>query len=182
MNRHAIKTIAKTVSSGEYIRFTDEDSGFGDVIQRIVSYEADKQLEEMYEKGFVPSAEVVLRELRQAEEKIKSQKGLFVKLLEELITDNVDTKVYITNEEMDTGVMVNNLIQTLQIAPEYKEQTIKEIFNLMGLPEPKINKQNSIQPQMMASTQQGIQAPQPKPMNGQAMATKSNVANQQALQ
>jgi len=88
--------------------------------------------------------------------------------------------------------MVNNLIQTLQIAPEYKDQTIKEIFNLMGLPEPHVNKPNPLQPQpqmgpdgkpMMPgqSTQQGIQQPQPMGIGQQALATKSNVANQQGL-
>lgn len=190
MNRHALKIIAKTVSKGDFVRFTSEDSGFEEVIQRIISYEADKKIDEMYKQGFVPTAETLIRELQLAEQKIKSQKGIMVKLLDELITDNIDTRVYITKESMDPGVMVNNLIQTLQIAPEYKDDTIKEIFDLMNLPQPRVNKQNPLQPQigpdgqpMMPgqSTQQGIQQGQPSPISQQAMITKSNVPNQMGL-
>lgn len=183
MNRHAIKIIAKTVGEGDCIRFTDEDSGYQEVIERVVAYEADKNLEEMYEKGYLPTEETLVRELQAAERRVRTQKGVFVKLLEELITDNVDTKVYITNEELDTGVMVNNLIQTLQIAPEYKDQTIKEIFNLMGLPEPRLNKQNPLQPAQNpdGSTQMGMK-PGVANRSGTDMVTKSNVATQQGLQ
>ena len=181
MNRHAIKIIAKTIGEGDCVRFTDEDGSFQQIIERVVSYEANEKLEKMYADGYIPTVETITRELQSAEQRIKTQKGIFVKLLEDLITDNVDTKVFITNEELDTGVMINNLIQTLQIAPEYKDQTIKEIFDLMGLPEPRINKPNPLQAPQQGSTQMGMQ-PNQAQVTPQSMVTKSNVANQQGLQ
>ena len=174
LDRHALPVIAKSVAKGDVIHFSDNDAMFKEVVQNVVAFAAQEKLEEMEAQGFVPTDEIFFRELKNAEEKILKKKGFFVKVIEEIIADNLATKVYITNEEMDIGVMVNNLIQTLQIAPEYKDATIKEIFSLMGLQEPRMSpaQQAGAQPAQMVP--QGKEAP-----TAQQITTNANVPSQQ---
>lgn len=58
--------------------------------------------------------------------------------------DKFDVTVYVTNEEIDKGIMMQNLTSVLQMAPEYKEQVLGRIFDLMGL----ALKKPEAQPQM----------------------------------
>ena len=76
-------------------------------------------------------------------------------------------------------------MQALQIAPEYKEQIIKEAFDLMGLPQPKTPMTPPMQPgapmgQPGQSTQMGMPSA-PAQQNAEAIQTNSGIANQQAL-
>ena len=185
MNRHALPVIAKTIGEGDIVRFSMEEDSFKEIVQRVVSYEAMNKLEEMYEAGFIPTAETMQREIQSAEEKILKQKDLFVENLEEIIAEHCDTKVHVTSEDLDTSVIVTNLMQALQIAPEYKDQIIKEAFDLMGLPTPKANAMPPMQPGMQPgqpgqSTQMGM-APGIANQTPEAIKTGASVANQMGL-
>ena len=180
MNNHALPIIAETISKGDIIRFSASDEQFQEIVQRIVAFQADEKLEESYEAGYIPTAETLARELANAEQKIMKQGSVFVNLVDELVAEHVDTRAVVSKESLDTGVMVNNLIQTLQLAPEYKDSIIREVYDLMGLTPPK----QPVAPQMggmPGSTQQGVQTPQGAQPSAQRMATNGNVANQQGL-
>ena len=62
---------------------------------------------------------------------------LIIKNIQQIISEGLDTKVKITNEDLDTGATIQNLINMMGIAPEYKDGIIKQIYDLMGLQTPK---------------------------------------------
>jgi hypothetical protein len=62
---------------------------------------------------------------------------MFFKLLKNIMANEFETEVYVTNNEMDNSVVVNNLLTLLKVAPQYADQTTKEIYDLMGLAQPK---------------------------------------------
>ncbi|MEM4270776.1 MAG: hypothetical protein QXO70_01625, partial [Candidatus Pacearchaeota archaeon] len=63
----------------------------------------------------------------------KLGKERFVRILEKIDFTAFDVNVYITNEEIDKGVMLQNLLYAMQAVPEYRTTILKEVFDLMGL-------------------------------------------------
>ena len=100
---------------------------------------AKEKLEELYTQGIIPSDLDVQTEIQNQIEILSKKSDLFVELTQKIIADQLDTKFYVTNEDLDTTVTVQNLISMLNVAPEYREATVKAIYDLMGLPQPKQN-------------------------------------------
>lgn len=140
MNRHALPIIAKSVDVDDIIRITDDNEKFGDIVEKISAYYANEVLEEMKKVGIYPEPAAVEQAIQDAKEQLAGRKNLFLSLVEELMTNMLETKVYMTTESGDTTVMQQNLLTLLQVAPEYREDTVSEIYNLMGLRKPRINK------------------------------------------
>jgi hypothetical protein len=140
MDRHALRIIAKEMSVGDIVRFTADDDSFRDLVERVVTYRAAEALDEHYSQGFVPSDQELMDAMQDATQKL-TKSGLFVSLVKKIIADQLETQVFVTNEEMDVGVTVQNLISMLPVAPEFKDAIIRQAFDLMGLPEPKMPKQ-----------------------------------------
>jgi len=57
----------------------------------------------------------------------------YVKLKDSINFTEFDAQVFITNEEIDKGVLAQNLLGVLQVAPQFQEQTTKQLFDIMGL-------------------------------------------------
>lgn len=188
MDRHALPVIAKTIVKGNLIRFSNDDEEFKDLMQKAIAAEANKKLDEAFAQGYVPSEAVMLRELQSAEEKVMKQRDFFVNLVEEIIAEHLETEVVIGNSDFDVGVMTQNLINMLPVAPEYKTPIINEIFDLMGLAKPKLPPQSAQQQQQMVGPngqpmnapqgQPGNTPPQGSPQSLQQMVTQGNVQPQ----
>lgn len=158
IDRHALPIIAKTVKREDLIRFAGDDEKMKEIIERAVASEAQEVLsEDFYSKGFVPTEQEVLQAMADAEEKLMKKEDFFVELMDDAIAEHVDTHIYFTNEDMDTAVTVQNLIQLLGIAPEYRDSMIPQIYDLLGLDMPK-KPQPQVPPEMLA--QMGSQMPQ----------------------
>ena len=156
MNRHALKIIAKSVTKGDVIRITDDNQKMADLVEKVVSFHAMEILNDMGSNGMVPSADVVEQAMREAQDDILKKGSMFFELLEDLMTNMLETKIYMTNESGDVTVMQQNLLTLLQVAPEYREDTVAEIYNLMGLRKPKANQQ-MVQAQMAEAS--GVASP-----------------------
>lgn len=136
MDRHALKIIAKELTTGEIVRITSDEDNFKELVDRIVMNKALESLEGSFKKGYLPSPQEIQSAIENAKEKML--KGdMFVPLLKEVIADQLYTQVYVTNEEMDVAVTIQNLLALNQSAPQYADQNVKEIYELMGLPQPK---------------------------------------------
>lgn len=151
MDRHCLPTFAKQLNADKIVRFMGDDEDVKKLIDRIVAFDAEKQLVESIEKGVIPTEEELESSMQDARIKLRNEPDLFVELLEDIITDGVDTKVFITNEELDTAIMIDKLTAMLSLAPEFKESLIKQIADLMGIDEPKVSQQ---QPQLQPQGQQ----------------------------
>lgn len=158
MDRQALPIIAKTIKIDDLVRITGDDEKFKALVERIVANMAMEQLDKLKEEGIIPTTEEIQNEMNIQIENLAKKPELFVKLTQEIIAENLDSIFYVTNEDLDTSATVNNLISMLKIAPEYKDATVKQIFDLMGLDMPKQNQQ--MQPQN-GQQQQGMQ---PSPM------------------
>lgn len=159
MDRHALKIIAKELTTGEIVRITSDADTYHELVERIVLFKAQKSLDESFSKGYLPSPQEMQQAMDSASQKLK--KGdLFIELVKDVIADELVTKMQVTNEEMDVSVTIQNLMNLGKIAPQYADQIVKEAFDLMGLPPPK---QPSPQ-QMQQGQPQGAQGPIASPM------------------
>lgn len=163
MDRHALPIIAGTIKTGDLVRLSGDDEKYRQIIERVVSNMAQEKLDELYEKGIVPSQQQVDNEIQNQMELLSKRPDMFVKLTQKIISEQLGTRFYVTNEDLDTTVTVQNLISMLNLAPEYKDATVKQIYDLMGLPQPKANPQPQIPPQTAQGVPQGQQStPQPQ--------------------
>lgn len=168
MDRHALPIIVKTIKAGDLIRISGDDDQYRQLVERIVSGMAKDKLDELYAEGIVPSQQQVQNEIQNAIELLSKRKDMFVKLTQEIIAKQLDTKFYVTNEDLDTTVTVQNLISMLNLAPEYKDATVKQIYDLMGLPQPKASQQA---PQSPQGAPQGQPSPFQQPPTQQSITT-----------
>lgn len=137
MDRHALPIIAKQLTAEKIIRITADEESFKELVDRVVNHKALEALDESYASGYIPSE----LEIQMAMDSARQQllKGdMFVKLVQDIVADQLETEVYITNEEMDVAVTVQNLINMLNVAPEFREAIVKQTFDLMGLPVPQL--------------------------------------------
>lgn len=166
MDKHALPIIAKELTAGEVVRITADEDTYKTLVDRIVLYKAIEALDDSFARGYVPSDMEMQQAMDSAREKmIKSDS--FIKLLKSVISKELETQFYVTNEEMDVSVTVQNLLAMLPAVPEYRDAIVKQTFDLLGLGQPKQNAQpqqqtqgggNPIQPQQMQ--QQGLGAQQ----------------------
>lgn len=166
MDRHALPVISSMIKKEDIIRLTDEDN-LADMVERVVLFEAEKKLAELLDEGMLVDPEEMQQAIEDSIAKLKKNKGMFIKVTEKILSDEIDTQVFVTNEELDTAVVVQNLQSILSVAPEYKDQIISQTFDLMGLPEPKKPQQ-----QLPQQAQPGAQ---PSPQDLQQITQQSNL-------
>lgn len=168
LKRHAMPILLKNLSKEELIRVTGDGEEMRDIVEKLVNYAAAKKLEEIKKEGKFVDPQKVISEIERVIDKFET-KGvdLFIKMLDTIDVTKYDVEVYITNEEIDKGVLAQNLITTLQIAPEYRDIVMRQIFDLMGLPVYSLKKKQPMMPQgQMPGGQQQVQTnPQEQVLN-----------------
>lgn len=166
IDRHALPIIAKTIQVGDVFRVMTNEESFKGLVESIAVNEA---IEEMNRSGIIPTDEELLIEIENFKQKLMKQPAVFLKTARQIVADELDAKVIVTNEEIDTSVTVQNLLQMMQIAPEYRDAMVKDVYDLLGLGQPK----KSLLPA-------GDQSQQP-PAPGGSPAQPSPVQNVQQL-
>lgn len=176
MDRHALKIIAGQIKAGDLIRITSDEDTFGDLVERVVHIKAQEALEKSFAQGYLPSPQEMQMAIEDAMTKMKGS-DMFVTLVKEIVADELETQMYVTNEEMDTSIIVQNLMNEIQFAPQYTDQILNMTNDLMGLPPFKKPQQQMLpqqgQPQPgMPQGQQG--APQPQGQQQMQIAQTAN--------
>lgn len=138
-DRHVIPRIAKSIKEGDILRLSADNENFSKLVDRVASYYVYGQAEMLRVRGKLATPQEISAALDQARSKLMNDQALFIETLGEIIEEGCDTKVYITNEEMDTGILTDKLINILNIAPEYRDATIRQIYDTFGLPPPEKN-------------------------------------------
>lgn len=153
MNRHALPILAKELTTDEIVRITSDVDGYAQIVERVVMNQALKALEKSWnEDKYLPSPQEITSEIQSATEKLQKS-HMFVTLVQDIMAERLDTIVYVTNEEMDVAITVQNLINMMSVAPEYHDDLVRQTFDLLGLPPPK-------KPQQQAQPQGQPQPPQ----------------------
>ncbi len=183
IDRHALPIIAKELTTGEVVRLVADDDSFKELVERIVHNKAMAALDKSYADGYLPTQQELLQAISSAREKLLKN-DLFIELTRDVIAKELDTEVFVTNDEMDVSVTIQNLISMLNFAPEFKDAIVRQTFDLMGLSMPQQNpkpaqpnpaavqpgQQNVPLPASMANPQ-GAAVPPPQP--GRAIAQRA---------
>jgi hypothetical protein len=161
IDRHALPIIAKTVKAGDVFRIMTNEETFKQLAESIAVNEA---IEEMNRTGIIPTDEELIKEIESYRDKLLKQPSVFMKTVREIMISEVDAQVMVTNEQVDTTVKVNQLIQMLQLAPEYRDSMVKDVYDLLGLGQPK---KQAMPPENAASQ------PQQPQLNAQQLTTQA---------
>lgn len=173
MDRHALPIIAKELTAGEIVRITSDEDTFQQLVEKVVTWKALDSLDASFKKGYIPSQQEILTEMQHAMEKMK-RSDMFIELVKDVVAKELQTEMYVTNDELNTSVQIQNLMTMLQLAPQYSDQIIQMATDLMGLsPFKQPTQQQGQQPQQGAP-QQG---PQPQ---GQPHGAQQPLPNQAA--
>lgn len=169
MDRHALPLISKELSISDLIRIEADDDTYGELVDRVLLVLTSKALEEHYEQGFVPNPQELARAMDAARGRLSSG-DLFFSLVKKMVSDELETQVFITNEEIDVAVTVQNLINLLSLAPEYRDDIVKQTYELMGLSQPQANRQPPQQPGQLGQQQAGPNGQPIAPQTAQSVA------------
>jgi hypothetical protein len=134
IDRGALPIIAKTIKAGDLFKLTSDDENYKKLIESIAINTA---IEKLDKSNVVPTHDEINQEIDAEIERLMKKPQLLIKNIQQIIAEGLDTKVKITNEDLDTGATIQNLINMMGIAPEYKDGIIKQIYDLMGLNTPK---------------------------------------------
>lgn len=177
MDCQALPIIMKNVTKGDLIRLTGDPSDLRVLDDTIVHELAARALEKSNTSlaqgdmnGAVDASAFELEIQRAREQLSRMGSDRYMALVNNLDPEDFDCKVEITNESVDKGVLVSNLMTMLQAAPEYRDAIIQQTFDTLGLAAPKPK------PMMPAA---GVAGPalSPGPQSGPTMMTEANTIN-----
>jgi hypothetical protein len=149
VDRHALPILARNTDADDVIRLTGNDARTKKLFDRVVAYRAEKALDDFQKEvmqtrfrqpeevdNVIQKAEQMNDEIQRVREKFLEENDVFIETLEDLMTDDVQTRIYFTNQQKNTDKIVSNLLNTLQVAPELKKEIVPELFDLMDMDMP----------------------------------------------
>lgn len=170
MDRGALSIIAKTSKKGDILRLLKDDDKWEDLVRNIAMNTVIAHLEKT---DIVPTYEELLKEVDKVTKELLSHSSIFVKNTQDIIASGVETKVHITNEDLDTSVTIANLFQLMQIPPEQRDSDmVKQIYDLMGLQMPRKTEKEKMDEQAQKMAQMQQTQPNMQNINQQAMLPK----------
>jgi len=130
VDRQVIPRLAKHWDTTELINLLGSDDKFEALIERVAVSEVR---EAMYASNKIPTEEALMEAVESLKDSYRKNGNLFITELKDLAISAVDTRVQVSNEDLDNAVISDKLISVLQLAPEYKGHLIKQLFNVLGL-------------------------------------------------
>lgn len=166
MDRHALPIISKELTAGQIVRISADEENFKSLVDQVVLYKAEEALDKSFEAGYIPSPQEMQQAIDDATRKMRGS-HMFVRLVEDCITEQLYTRFTVGNEEVDINVNIQNLISMMSAAPQYADPIVKQVFDLMGLPMPQAPQQMQGQAPI-----QGLQAPLGQQQPGSQLAAQ----------
>jgi len=189
ITRQVMPIVMKDIRPLDIVCVSGEVEEVQDYIDRIAKEMVYKKLEKMNGAGAFFEAAEAYAEIERVKEVLQKRgKDIFVELSDKLDLSDYDVKVDITNESIDKGVLVQNLISVLQTAASAPmvgidtAAVVRQIFDAMGIDSRQVmSKQQALPQQMM--TMMGGQAPGMRvpgmmpgmPPSEQSTVTQANV-------
>ena len=133
MDRHALPIIAQTLSVNDIINLSGSDDKFKEIVERVAMW---RTLDKMETSEFIPTEQELDMMVENEMQSLMRQPQIFIRTTKKIVADQLETTVQVTNEDLDTSVSVSNLLQLLSAAPEYKNHTVRVIYDLLGLQTP----------------------------------------------
>jgi hypothetical protein len=133
LSRHYIPTILKNLKKGDIIKIINDPDILQEINEKVANYLVHEKLAETIEQRQFVNPLEVMAERDRVLARLNTQAEQYVKLIDKLDFSDYKVKTDITNEKIDKGVLIQNLISTLQLAPEYRDIVLRELFDKMGL-------------------------------------------------
>lgn len=182
MDRHALPILAKNLEANDVVRLLGDDDDMAKALERAVAYEAQEEFKDFREaiegmefnspeqvEQVKQKVQEFKEEMQKRVDELRNKPEVFIEIYEEITEEMVDTHVYMTNEEIDVGVTVQNLSNLMQgVPPQMQQPMLEKIFDLLGLDMPEMEQR---QPQPQQQPQQG------QPQGQQAGSLQELVTN-----
>lgn len=153
IDRQALPVIAKTIKVGDISRLMNDEERWKKLTESIA---INRAIEEINKEEIMPTFDEYMGFIDKEIIRLQARPQLLVKNVKQIMADAVDTKVKVSNEDLDTAVTIQNIIQLLPLAPEYRESMLREAFDLMGL---SFKKETMPQPGQVPGQPQGQAIP-----------------------
>lgn len=102
----------------------------------------------MNKQRTVPTEQEMLAELDRVMRRLEKRGDLLLKATSDIITKGIDTEVFVTNTEIDTGVVVRNLLELRQgVDQQAMNEMTAEALDLLGLRVPESLKRQPVAPE-----------------------------------
>lgn len=176
IKRHVFPILSKQLTREDVIRVTGEIEELRDMDEKIANELLYRRLKEIHDGGGYFSSMQVEKERQRIIAKLQaSGPDRYVQTLKNINLGDYDVQVYVTNEEADKGVLIQNLVQVLQTLPNIQNSGIdplavaNAVFDLMGIDTTQLRMKRAM-PQQPQPGAPGA-APQQTPMQGRPVAT-----------
>lgn len=140
IKRHVFPILASQITKEEVIRVTGEIEELRDMDERIANELLYKRLRQIHTEGGYFGAMQVEKERQRIMAKLQAMgNDRYIKTMKSINLGDYDVQVYVTNEEADKGVLIQNLVQMLQTLPNLQNSGIdplavaNAVFDLMGI-------------------------------------------------
>jgi len=180
MTRQILPIIARNIKRDDILRVTGDIRDLQETDKYLVNSLLAKEVQKMNTEGRIFDIDKVRKMQEKMLTKLKSQKDQrFFKLTDKPDFTQYDLKVFITNEEIDKSVLVQNLIsvlQTVSAAPDSgldPRMILEQIYDVMGLDVSQLRKEQS-PPEL----QQLLAAAQGQTAGGVQNATAGQIPSQ----
>lgn len=139
--RHVLPFLAQQLTEGEILRLTGEPEELREMDEYVVNKLLVTEIEKMTKAGKFVDAEQVMKKKEQLMEQRKAMGGeRYIEIgKKDYNPTDYDVEVYVTNEEVDTAVLSQNLMTTLQIVAQNPNTgvdpnlIVRTLFDVMGL-------------------------------------------------
>jgi len=175
LKRHYLPKLGVVLSKDEILAIEGSTEEIEEMDDKIVNKLLFDDLTDMQSRNVFANPAQVVSKKKQLKDKIKSRGERFVKLIAKPETSDYEVQVYVTNEEIDKGVLVQNLISVLQTIPNIPgininpSAVIKSVFDIMGLDTKQFETKESIPVGGVPSQ------PQPVAQENQATPTEQRI-------
>lgn len=133
LKRHYIPIIFKNIKLSDIIRVSESSDSLRELDEKLANVYLYDALDRMPPGTFFDPMQVEQERQRILAQLSNQGTNRYFELFDELDPTLYDVQVYVTNEEFDKSVMLQDLISMLNVAPEFRGQIIREAFDLMGL-------------------------------------------------
>jgi hypothetical protein len=163
------------------VRITGEPDDIRVWDEMIVNYMLCEKIKEMNEAGIVirDPQQVLDEKQRLLEEYTHMGRDRYLEVKDKIDFALYNVEILITNEEIDVGVVTQNLLAALKLAPQYQTQVMEQLFDIMGLD---FKPSTTPNPQAPAGAPGSPMAPAPGPMGQGVMAGTPQVPSQNPQQ
>ena len=167
LTRHYLPKLAKTITKGDITRMTGEMDDIKNFDNTLANGMVKAKVDEMVAAGQIPTVDQIKNEKERVKARLASTGNeRFIEIMKSPDMTEYDVAIDITNEEIDKGVLVQNLMQAMTIAGTIPDSgvdisaVLSQVFDIMGLDSTNLKKKEAALPQQPAPQPAGQMPPQ----------------------